>query len=241
MHGSRWVLTLAALALALALLAGCGDNAQGVCGDGLFCNGIERLVDGECIKVPANPCDDGSDCTMDLCDETSMTCNHVAMGAGCAVCRQENCTPKCEGRACGDDECGGSCGTCPGGMGCTPDGDCADATSAGTCASPRTLTVGSGPQVVTGNTMTSVHQTVPTCNSLSTAVEEVWRFTVTEPTGIEAQSFGYDTVLSLRKGGTVASCLDDAQETTIACSDDSAPPGEYGSRIFALLQPGRTT
>jgi|GEM_PF-1394071 len=30
--------------------------------------------------------------------------------------RRTGCTPSCVGRACGDDGCGGSCGTCPGGV-----------------------------------------------------------------------------------------------------------------------------
>ena len=232
MRSSWWVPAL------IALFIGCGDNLDGPCGDGLFCNGIERLVDGKCVKAPANPCDDFTDCTMDLCDESFRTCTHVPMGAGCAVCRQENCTADCAGKECGDDGCGGSCGACGAAMGCTPDGACADATGAGTCASPRSLTASIGTQLLTGDTKLRVHQTTPTCNTSSTAAEEVWRFTITQPTGIEAQSSGYDTVLSLRKGATPAACLDDAPDTTIACSDDSAPPGDYGSRIFALLQPG---
>ena len=99
---------------------------------------------------------------------------------------------------------------------------------------PRALAATLGTQLLTGDTTPAVHQTTPTCNSTSTAVEDVWRFTLTAPTGIEAQSLGYDTVLSLRS----ADCLSDAPAATLACSDDSAPPGDYGSRIFALLQPG---
>jgi hypothetical protein len=238
MRSFWWTPVLIALVLGLGLGTGCGDNLAGRCGDGLFCNGIERMVDGECIKVPANPCDDFTDCTMDVCHEDTQTCDHVPVGPGCAVCRQENCTPDCAGRACGDDGCGGSCGSCGAGKGCTPAGDCADATGAGTCASPRPLTVAFGTQLLSGDTTPGVHQTTPTCNSTSTAVEEVWQLTITEPTGIEAQSFGYDTVLSLRKGATAAACLDDAPEATVACSDDSAPPGDYGSRVFALLPAG---
>ena len=225
-------------ALFAIVLVGCGDNANGPCGDGLFCNGIERMVDGVCQAVPANPCDDFSDCTTDVCHEDSQTCEHIPVGASCAVCRQEDCTPACTGRACGDDGCGGSCGTCGSAMGCTPGGTCADATGAGTCVSPHPLAVSFTTQVLAGDTTASVHQTTPTCNSTSTAVEDVWQFTITEPTGIEAQSHGYDTVLSLRGGATPAACLDDRATGTLACSDDSAPPGDFGSRIFALLQPG---
>ena len=34
------------------------------------------------------------------------------------------CTPSCDGRQCGDDGCGGVCGYCPTGQGCTPEGLC---------------------------------------------------------------------------------------------------------------------
>jgi hypothetical protein len=172
MRSPWWV--LAAALVQIAFLAGCGDNATAPvrCDDRVFCNGVERLVDGACVKVPANPCDDAQDCTLDVCDEATQTCDHIPMGESCAVCRQENCTPDCAGRQCGDDGCGGSCGACGGAMGCTPTGSCADATGAGTCASPRPLAVAFTTQVLTGDTTPSVHQTIPTCNSTSTAVEE---------------------------------------------------------------------
>jgi hypothetical protein len=35
------------------------------------------------------------------------------------------CTPTCDGKACGDDGCGGSCGTCADGEACTVEGACA--------------------------------------------------------------------------------------------------------------------
>jgi hypothetical protein len=239
MRGSRWasLAFLVAMGITIAVanaMGGCGDNIVGPCGDNLFCNGIERMIDGECVKAPA-PCDDGAACTLDLCDEGAKTCNHIAM-AGCAVCARV-CEPDCAGRVCGDDGCGGSCGSCGATMGCTVNGACADATGMGTCASPRALTVMTGTQFLSGDTTASVHQTTPTCNSTSTALEEVWQLTITDPTGIEAQVFGYDTVLSLRKG-TAAGCLDDEPDATVACSDDSAPPGDFGSRVYALLQPG---
>ena len=216
----------------------CGDDRPGQCDDGNFCNGVERMIDGKCERPAAGPCDDSTDCTMDVCNEADQTCSHVLMADNCAVCQQEDCTPDCAGRACGDDGCGGSCGECGDDMGCTPGGACAPATGTGSCASPRALAVSFSTQVITGDTTPSVHKTVPTCNSTSTAVEDVWVFTITEPTGIEAQSTGYDTVMSLRKGPAGANCLDDSAAATIACSDDSAPPGDFGSRIFALLQPG---
>jgi hypothetical protein len=48
-------------------------------------------------------------------------------------------------------------------------------------------------------------------------------------------------VLHLRKKRTAdgaADCLDDTPAKTVACSDDSSPPGDYGSRITVALDPG---
>lgn len=39
---------------------------------------------------------------------------------------QEVCAPDCDGKMCGDDGCGGACGTCMPGVPCTPDGLCGD-------------------------------------------------------------------------------------------------------------------
>jgi len=229
-----------AVVIGLLALCACGPDelltsdggAEPCVVDELFCNGVERIIDGACVKVPADPCDDGVDCTADTCDEATDTCGHDPQGS-CASC-SGGCSPECTGRECGDDGCGGLCGTCDPGEGCASGpGDCMTANGAGTCASPRALTVTLGTQVITGSTSNALHQATPTCNNTSTAVEDVYAFTITTPTGIDARSFGYDTVLHLR-----TTCDDDAPAATIGCSDDSAPPGDYGSRVAMLLQPG---
>jgi hypothetical protein len=43
------------------------------------------------------------------------------------------CLPDCEGRECGDDGCGGVCGTCTGDKSCTDDGICAPECGNGLC------------------------------------------------------------------------------------------------------------
>jgi len=208
------------------------------CSDGLFCNGAERFVDGRCV-AGIDPCDDGTDCTVDHCDDDKGVCSHD-LKAGCASCLADtSCTPDCTGKACGDDGCGGECGTCPAGQGCaSAAGLCKPADQPGTCAKPFPLldpgTPLAGDHEIIGDTTSGLHQVVPTCNSTSTAVESVYAFTVTETMGFEARVYGYDTVLHLRKGD----CLDDGPATTIACSDDSSPPGDYGSRVVAKLAPG---
>lgn len=225
-----------------AVLPACASDPAGDCmDDGVFCNGIERLVDGRCVKVPADPCDDGADCTQDSCEEATKTCSHTPMGS-CAMCMRDSCQPQCAGKVCGSDGCGGSCGSCASNQGCTATGACAPASGDGTCAKPLPLAVQLGvSQTIKGDTSTGLHQTIPTCNSTSRAVETVYSFTITAPTGIEATAHDYDTVLSLRKDDPATGaneCLDDQPASTVACSDDSSPPGDYGSRIAKLLSPG---
>jgi len=232
-----WMLAVAlAFGLGLSGVA-CSDcNPSPRCDDRIFCNGIERLIAGQCVSVLTNPCDDGVACTLDACDEVTDTCSHVAQ-SGCAVCSASECTPDCTGRNCGSDGCGGSCGTCAAQQGCASIvGLCQSANQEGTCGRPLALEVRPGEtQVIAGDTTDGLHQVVPACNSSSTAVEKVYTFTITTPTGIDARSHDFDTVLHLRR---LQDCLDDAAPATLACTDDSAPPGDYGSRIAALLDPG---
>ncbi|HEU4408804.1 MAG TPA: lysyl oxidase family protein [Polyangiaceae bacterium] len=214
------------------------------CSDGVFCNGAERFARGACV-AGSDPCDDGEACTADACDEATGTCSHV-LGAGCAACFSE-CVPDCTGRVCGSDGCGGSCGACAPGEGCASiAGTCQSAAQPGTCANPLPL-LGPGEALlgahaVAGDTTAGLHQAVPTCNSTSTAVEIVYTFTTTERVGLDARASGFDTVLHLRKAAAAPDpslgCLDDRPEATVKCSDDAAPPGDYGSRLAAALEPG---
>ncbi len=213
------------------------------CSDGVFCNGEERFADGRCVQGPA-PCDDGAECTQDACDEAKRMCQHTPTGS-CAVC-MASCDPDCTGKQCGDDGCGGQCGTCPEGQGCAQAVyECRPETQEGTCASPIPLVASGTPllgdHVVEGDSSGGLHQAVPSCNRTSTAVETVYTFTLTERLGIEARVSGYDTVLHLRKqrgDDGAADCRDNTPSRTLACSDDSSPPGDYGSRISTALDPG---
>jgi hypothetical protein len=63
----------------------------------------------------------------------------VAVLAGCGNKAAETtatptCTPACDGKACGDDGCGGFCGTCQDGEVCKVDGLCATPTGPDACA-----------------------------------------------------------------------------------------------------------
>jgi hypothetical protein len=52
-------------------------TSDGVCGDGLFCNGAELCLDGRCFPGATLACDDGVDCTRDACDESLDSCASV--------------------------------------------------------------------------------------------------------------------------------------------------------------------
>lgn len=218
-------------------------NAHVTCDDGVFCNGAERFTDDAC-QPGFPPCDDGADCTADTCDEATGLCAHE-LGDGCETCFSD-CVPDCTGKVCGDDGCGGLCGMCAAGEGCaSATGICQPADLPGTCANPLPLVNGGDPLIgehtIFGDSTSALHQAVPTCNSTSTAVELVYTFTVAETVGIDARSYGYDTVLHIRKEdpGTPASeCLDDTPAATVGCSDDASPPGDYGSRVATTLEPG---
>ncbi|MRG97715.1 lysyl oxidase family protein [Polyangium spumosum] len=213
------------------------------CSDGVYCNGAERLVAGQCVSG-TNPCDDGAECTTDTCDEAKDTCAHE-LGPSCAACTSD-CTPDCTGKACGDDGCGGVCATCPAGEACVnATNECKPANQPGSCAAPLELlpagTALLGVHQIQGDTTGGLHESVPTCNSTSTAAETVYTFTLTEKMGIEARVSGYDTVIHLRKDDTATpgnECIGYNTAANAGCSDDASPPGDYGSRVDAALDPG---
>jgi len=85
------------------------------------------LCDDSCMYAGDMECDDGGP------DSMTSVC---AFGTDCSDCGPRDpadCMPRCDGRNCGDDGCGGTCGECTGAetcMGgtcgvCTP--DCTDA------------------------------------------------------------------------------------------------------------------
>ena len=83
----------------------CGDDGcGGSCGS---CNGLESCVSFSC------------QCTHESCGSTCCESGQVCSGGAC-------CNPNCSGLSCGDDGCGGSCGSCAADQIC----------SAGSCVCP---------------------------------------------------------------------------------------------------------
>jgi GH25 family lysozyme M1 (1,4-beta-N-acetylmuramidase) len=125
------------------LLAGCGGPQMVACGrvgctcadgecSGAFCDGTgcsaQETADCDaygCLCVD-HQCSgglcEGNGCTAKettQCEELGCGCqDHQCTGGPCAPCQ-----PACDGKQCGDDGCGGSCGSCTGPSACT-DGKC---------------------------------------------------------------------------------------------------------------------
>lgn len=60
-------------------VGGCRPRPDdGLCADGVFCNGAERCVpaSGGCVSPPFD-CEDGDDCTVDRCNEARRACEHT--------------------------------------------------------------------------------------------------------------------------------------------------------------------
>ena len=117
------------------------DSATGEC-VGTECNDPGDC--GECagdtmgwtcdrgVCIPRNdmrPCNDNDLCTDDVCIVDERRCDHPAISCPDG----EECNPNsgncericsCNGRECGDDGCGGSCGECAADQICTPEGYC---------------------------------------------------------------------------------------------------------------------
>ena len=147
----------------------CGDDGcGGSCGE---CEGPKmQCVEGECQVVC--DCLSDADCTpagvLDLCNgmlvcglTTPCMCEfdpesvvNCPVGQVCIPSTGECCTPDCDGKECGDDGCGGSCGACAEGLVCNGLGQCNALLPGGCCeddsdcpepdAGPTYLCVGKG-------------------------------------------------------------------------------------------------
>jgi hypothetical protein len=105
----------------------CGDDGCGwTCG---MCPLDEHCEDGACVAGPVcgdEQCVEGEDCGS-CPDDCGCGCGEGCVGGACKF-------TACEGRDCGDDGCGGSCGDCPEGEVCDS-GKCAPSSTCddGTC------------------------------------------------------------------------------------------------------------
>ncbi|MBW2995161.1 hypothetical protein KY312_02320 [Candidatus Woesearchaeota archaeon] len=104
-------------------------NVANACDDGNPCTLNDICTEAaECIGTE-KICNDANECTVDMCDSMSGGCIHTPLPPnepcdggnglcdGTGVCINV-CIPDCDGKMCGDDGCGGSCGDCPTGYLC---------------------------------------------------------------------------------------------------------------------------
>jgi hypothetical protein len=158
-------------------------NAQQLCDSADFCAGLSVLsVDGRSQPL-FKICDDGDMSTDSTCQD--LRCTHTAK-ENTAVCFTD-CVPDCEGKLCGEDDCGGFCGLCGEGEGCA-NFECVQGMAAGSCASPIHLGNLQGPTLIdtdtrvtivtTGDTLQSLHMETPLCNTLTASPELIHRFEV---------------------------------------------------------------
>ena len=99
---------------------GCGGSC-GACPNGGMC-----AAQGTCACQPACAGEwiIEADCSQSInCATFDAECviNELTMAPECIL----PCSPDCEGKSCGDDGCGGSCGACPNGGMCAAQGTCA--------------------------------------------------------------------------------------------------------------------
>ena len=120
-----------------AVAADCDDADACTADTCLAGNCQNTLIAGCKACAVATDCDDADPCTTDICMD-GMCSAPVAVPACCNsntdcvggtvcvnnTCQAPTCTPDCTGKQCGDDGCGGSCGTCPAGQTCTAAGQC---------------------------------------------------------------------------------------------------------------------
>jgi hypothetical protein len=152
------------------------------------------------------------------------------------MCAAKSCNPNCHGTVCGDDGCGGSCGACASGQACSG-GVCIQAVAPGTCANPLPLVAGGDPNavlcagyyVVQDNNTNGYDEVFPPCDPIP-APEKIFKLVINQVMGIDAQSYGIDTAMAIYSGACGG--------TVDGCNDDAAPPGNYGSHVWGMLQPG---
>lgn len=112
-------IAVAALPALVLLFAGCSDDAQFpdiTCRSNADCAAFQGAVctNGICTDndgTPSRPVGGGDGTTLDAGSTDTGTSLDVSI-------TDTTCTPSCAGRQCGDDGCGGSCGSCAVGQTC---------------------------------------------------------------------------------------------------------------------------
>lgn len=184
------------------------------CGDAT-CDAAEGETTVTC------PLDCGTSCGDGACngDESPLNCTD-----DCGFCGNGACdNGETEGTCCLDCACTGTDQVCLDNA-CVLDPSIGDACDTAFDLEPT------GTQTITDSTTIASDDLAGSCAG-NGAPDRVYAFTLDRQTAIDATLTGYDTALHLR------SACDDAG-TELACNDDSDPPGDFGSRLEQVLEPG---
>ena len=211
------------------------------------CDGEEstyafRAIDALCESgAPAEglcPCGDGT-CDAGAGEGTASCAIDCGSECGDGACNggesPDDCTEDCG--TCGNGVCDGTdsiidccsdCG-CPVGDVCMQDTCIVDPFPGDTCELPTVLQFVQAQNVEAANL--HAHNDLEGSCVGGAAPDRVYELEVEIDVELDAQVWGFDTGLYLR-----TSCDDTGTE--IACNDDHAPPGLFGSRIQTVLAPG---
>ena len=129
---------------------------------------------------------------------------------------QNSCTQDCDDKDCGNDGCGGNCGSCTEVQACDLEGQCVDAPTA---CPLEDLGGRLGTPLVIGTTVGAVDNFDPVCSSPD-AVDVTYKWTVPESGEYRFDTYGssYDTIINLFNacGGDDNGCYDDTPSEAIA-------------------------
>ncbi|MGB2985871.1 MAG: hypothetical protein WBE26_08305, partial [Phycisphaerae bacterium] len=81
--GSSYTSDMSVDDISVTATSGPECTVPGDCDDGLYCNGVEDCVAGNCVPGTAVDCSDGVGCTDDSCNEGTDSCDNVANDANC--------------------------------------------------------------------------------------------------------------------------------------------------------------
>ncbi|NMB74068.1 MAG: hypothetical protein GYA21_02940 [Myxococcales bacterium] len=139
------------------------------------------------------------------------------------------CTPQCQGKECGPDGCGGSCGDCPGGETCDGSGQCVGCTPQ--CQGKQCGPDGCGNLCGTcqpTETCNANQQCVPATGEVSIgAISPDWGYTDSE-TPVSITGGGFKAGATVRLGGTNLSAVQILSASLISATVPSGmQPGKY--------------
>ena len=207
----------------------CADDGE--CQDGLWCNGAEtcNLATETCEAGTPQACDDFVVCTIDSCNESTDSCEHVPNNATCN-----------DGNVCTADTCNGTTGcdyapnngaSCEDGNGCTTGDLCAG----GTCTSGGATNCDDGLACTTDSCIAPTGcQHVDSCPggqtcSHTTGLCSTAPATMTFQHGVNAYAGTVDTYIDAALG---------SQATTTPIVIDGSPVEQVLLRFDGLFGPG---